>query len=161
MKPIFWSLGSLFGIVMHILIANQLSLFSVKPHFALVIPLVLILKNQHFFIVFLTILIGAVMDSLSHQYIGVYALSWLLISSLAYAIASWFKTQSLADIAIPAIGLLFLEKVLSLTLLNIVIPETQWQIFLFRYTLPSCFAEFSFLVIVSLSLPFFEKRWQR
>ncbi len=158
MRPMFWTLGSLFGLVVHILVANQLSLFSVKPHLSLVIPLILTLRNQHFFIVFLALLVGAIIDSLSHQYLGIYALSWLLISSLAYALASWIETQNLVTIAIPMTGLLLLEKVLSLTLFNIVIPETQWQLFLFRYTLPSFLAEFAFLIMVSLCLPFFEKR---
>ena len=150
MKPVFWTLGIFFGLVIHIFIGNQLPLLSVKPQFALVIPLILTLKNQHFFIVFLTLLVGAFIDSLSHQYLGVYALSWLLISSLAYALASWIETQSLVAIAIPVAGLLLLEKILSLTLFNIMIPETQWQLFLFRYTLPSFLAEIAFLVIVSL-----------
>ena len=137
MKPwIYLGIG-LGALWLQLTVFPYLSVFGIKPNLLLLTVLVLGLRWMAPWLFVYGSLAGIALDVFSHGMLGVYGISFFLISILSIYVGSsiyentvWFTMAAVA-------GLTLAEGVISISIFEILDGATPWWQWLFRKVLPA------------------------
>ena len=115
---------------------SWLSVFGIKPNLLLLTVLLLGLRWMEPWLFVYAVAAGLALDVFSHGILGVYGLSLFLTAFAALYVSHAIYENSLLFIVIAVTGLSLIEGVISITIFEILDPNTPWWNWLLARTLP-------------------------
>lgn len=136
MKPwLFLGIG-IGSLWMQLAITSHGTIFGLKPNLMLIVVLLIALRRQEPWLFLYAAPAGLALDVFSHGVVGVYGISFFLVSLLAlYAARAvyehniWFTVGGVA-------GLSLAEGVISSSIFEILDPTTPWWSWFLRRVIP-------------------------
>ena len=139
MKPWLY-LGMVLGSLwLQLTLAPHLALFGLKPNLMLLILLVVGIRWIDPWLFIPAITMGLAMDVFSHGVLGIYGISFLLISFLARYVGFLIYENSLWFTMVAVTGLSLAEGFISLSIFEILDGRFEWWNWLFRIVIPLAF----------------------
>ena len=121
---------------MQLTLAPVIGLFGATPNLMLLTVILVGIRWLDPWLFVYGALIGLAVDVLSHGYLGVFGISFFLVSFAArYAGVSMYENNIIST-AIVVAGLSLLEGAISLTILEFLEPTVPWWLWLFQKVVP-------------------------
>ena len=133
---IFFLSFIMFGIWLNIVFNNYVQIGGLKINWILLFMLILTFRNTKMLIIFLGVLIGLVMDALSHGIMGLYGTSFFLTLLITSQVKKFFFANTFFAVSIAVFSMSIFEGWVSLSILGMFEPELDIYSQLMKSTLP-------------------------
>lgn len=133
---IFFISFILFGIWLNIVFNNYVQIGGYKVNWIFLFMLILTFRNTKILIIFFGILIGLLMDALSHGIMGLYGTSFFLTLLITSQVKKFFFANTFFAISIAVFSMSIFEGWVSLSILGMFEPELEIYSHLIKSTLP-------------------------
>lgn len=139
MTHLYWWIANLGGLWIEIVLSNYVRIAGLKINIVLIVLLILMLRWKSPFLLFYGLILGMMVDTLSHAMVGVNGLSFFLTLILTRWVSDWFYDRNVVSTMILVGVLSFIEGAVALTLFKLLDPEFLWHFLFFQVVSPLAF----------------------
>ena len=137
MRLFLLSLGlMLIGVSLNIVFNNYIQIGGLKINWILIFMLILAFRHSKLAITFFGIIVGLIMDGLSHGIMGLYGTSFFLTLLLTSQVKKFFYANSFIAVSLAVFSMSIFEGWISLSILGMFEPELKLSAHMLTSTLP-------------------------
>ena len=126
----------LIGVWLNIVFNNYVQIRGLKINWILMFMLIQTFRNSKLVIAFVGILVGLIMDGLSHGIMGLYGTSFFLTLLLTSQVKKFFYANTFIAVSLAVFGMSIFEGWISLSILGMFEPGFELSSHLLTLTLP-------------------------